>query len=164
MKYFCTFICLIASVNVQQIVADDQCIQKSPCRCKFGNGTGYDLSMLAKTLDGLDQNYIITPSIGTIKFFFHPCTDITNPIDSGNYSVSGTDNTVTVSLYQEIASYFNSILFALGYIFFQVAYENQTIYSPTNISNTHIILGLAADAKFKVQSDSDVNLIYVLKK
>lgn len=96
MKYFCTFICLIASVNVQQIVADDQCIQKSPCRCKFGNGTGYDLSMLAKTLDGLDQNYIITPSIGTIKFFFHPCTDITNPIDSGNYSVSGTDNTVTV--------------------------------------------------------------------
>lgn len=85
MKYFFTFICVIAFVSVQQIAAVDKCIQKSPCSCKYNNGTGYDLSVLAKSLN---DNYLPTPSIGALTFFFHPCSDISNPIDSGNYSVS----------------------------------------------------------------------------
>lgn len=84
MKYFFKISILVIIIIVKTL-ANEKCVQISPCSCKFNNDTGYDLSNFNKSFE--NNKYIATPLMDKVEYYFHPCSDIMEPTDKYNYSV-----------------------------------------------------------------------------
>lgn len=54
------------------IVSANKCDQRSPCKCVYESGMGFDLTALDNT------DYLVTDTLtNNLTYYFHPCRDLT---------------------------------------------------------------------------------------
>jgi hypothetical protein len=70
------FVYLVFVVSLE--CSEDICVKRTPCKCVFSNGTGIDLTPVAKAEFFAAQNFKQTKDGSEYelnKYYFHPCTD-----------------------------------------------------------------------------------------
>ncbi|KAL4711128.1 hypothetical protein ACJJTC_009499 [Scirpophaga incertulas] len=77
MNVFCRFALLYIVYYFTSVCAGDVCVQKTPCKCIFPNGTGIDLSPAAKS-SFYSAYYQVqsSDSYDLSTYYLHPCSDI----------------------------------------------------------------------------------------